>query len=267
MKPGPHPQGNTQANAPQASHAQDTVRALQGSTWERCCAGATASLPVLFGVIPFGLVLGAQAARTGLTPVEVPLMTGLNFAGGSEFAALGLWSSPPHVLLIMAVTFLVNSRMLVMSAAMTPFLQHLPKRKVLPALFFMTDAGWAISMADIRQRASLGIAPAFSLAFYMGSALVFYVAWIACTTLGAIVGPLLGPPETYGLDMAFPAVFLVMLRGMWRGARRALPWLASLVAAALACKLLPGAWYVPVGAVTGILAALALAPKAPAPQS
>src|SRR5690606_16747824 len=123
VKPGARPRPDTQANAPRASRAQDSMRALQGSAWERCCAGATASLPVLFGVIPFGLVLGAQAARAGLTPVEVPLMTGLNFAGGSEFAALGLWSSPPHVLLIMAVTFLVNSRMLVMSAAMTPFLR------------------------------------------------------------------------------------------------------------------------------------------------
>jgi hypothetical protein len=35
----------------------------------------------------FALVLGAQAAQKGLSALEVPLMTGLNFAGGS--------SSPP----------------------------------------------------------------------------------------------------------------------------------------------------------------------------
>ncbi|MBO9353079.1 branched-chain amino acid ABC transporter permease [Bordetella petrii] len=231
------------------------------TAWMQCCAGATASLPILFGIIPFGLVLGAQAAQKGLTPLEVPLMTGLNFAGGSEFAALGLWSSPPHFLLIMAVTFIVNSRMLVMSAALTPFLRHLPKRKVLPALFFMTDAGWALSMADTRRRAHLGIAPAFSMAYYLGSSAVLYVAWVGCTTLGTVLGPLLGHPEAYGLDMAFPAVFLVMLRGMWRGLRRAWPWLASLLAAALTSHLLPGAWYVAAGAVAGILAALAWTPR------
>ncbi|WP_436792419.1 AzlC family ABC transporter permease [Bordetella petrii] len=233
--------------------------------WVRCCAGATASLPMLFGVIPFGLVLGAQAAQAGLTPFEVPLMTGLNFAGGSEFAALGLWAAPPPVLLIMAVTFLVNSRMLVMGAAMTPFLHHLPKRKVLPSLFLMTDASWALSMADTRRRAELGIVPAFSLAYYLGSSLVFYVAWIACTTLGALLGPLLGHPEAYGLDMAFPAVFLVMLRGMWRGWRRAWPWLVSLAVAGLTYRFVPGAWYVAAGALAGILAALAAAPRHAAP--
>lgn len=246
-------------NAPNL-HRANTQALGQPTTWTQCCAGATASLPMLFGIIPFGLVLGAQAAHTGLTPFEVPLMTGLNFAGGSEFAALGLWSFPPHFLLIMAVTFLVNSRMLVMSAALTPFLHHLPKRKVLPALFLMTDASWALSMADIRRRTEQGIGPAFSLAYYMGSSLVFYVAWVSCTTLGAILGPLLGQPELYGLDMAFPAVFLVMLRGMWRGFGRAWPWLVSLLVAALTHKLVPGAWYVPAGAAAGILAAVVWPP-------
>lgn len=239
----------------------------QPSGWAQCCAGATASLPVLFGIIPFGLVLGAQAAQKGLTPYEVPLMTGLNFAGGSEFAALGLWAAPPPFLLIMAVTFLVNSRMLVMGAALTPFLHHLPKRKVLPALFLMTDASWALSMADTRRRAELGIAPAFSLAYYIGSSIVFYVAWIGCTTVGAVLGPLLGHPEAYGLDMAFPAVFLVMLRGMWKGLRRAWPWVASLAAAALTYKLVPGAWYVAAGAVAGILTAVIWNPAPAAARS
>jgi predicted branched-subunit amino acid permease len=39
---------------------------------------------VLLGFIPFALVLGAQAVQKGLGIWEVPLMTGLNFAGGSN---------------------------------------------------------------------------------------------------------------------------------------------------------------------------------------
>lgn len=41
--------------------------------------GLRASLPVLLGFIPFALVLGAQATQKGLSVMEVPLMTGLNF--------------------------------------------------------------------------------------------------------------------------------------------------------------------------------------------
>ncbi|RUV86116.1 branched-chain amino acid ABC transporter permease, partial [Mesorhizobium sp. M5C.F.Ca.IN.020.14.1.1] len=105
--------------------------------------GLQASFPVMLGFIPFALVLGSQAAQKGFTALEVPLMTGLNFGGGSEFAAVELWTSPPHVLLIVAITFLVNSRHLLMGAALAPLIRHLPKRKAFLVLFFMCDESWA----------------------------------------------------------------------------------------------------------------------------
>ncbi|MGE0284631.1 MAG: AzlC family ABC transporter permease, partial [Rhizobiaceae bacterium] len=67
-------------------------------------------LPMMLGFVPFALVLGSQATQKGFSVLEVPLMTGLNFGGGSEFAAVELWTSPPQILLIVAITLLVNSR-------------------------------------------------------------------------------------------------------------------------------------------------------------
>lgn len=217
--------------------------------------GLVSCLPVLLGVIPFGMVLGAQAARKGLTLVEVPLMTGLNFAGGSEFAAIQLWTSPPHILLIAAVTFLVNSRHLLMGAALAPFLRGLPKRKVFPALFLMCDESWAIGITDARKRVPVHAGRAFSLPYYMGAAVALYLIWVASTTLGAVLSPLLGDVEAYGFDMAFPAVFLVLMRGMWKGVAASLPWLASLAVAALTYLVAPGGWYVAAGALSGLAAA------------
>ncbi|MBN7839310.1 AzlC family ABC transporter permease [Stenotrophomonas maltophilia] len=219
--------------------------------------GLRAAVPVMIGFIPFALVLGAQAAQKGLSALEVPLMTGLNFAGGSEFAAVELWTSPPHIALIVAITALVNSRHLLMGASLAPLLQHLPRRRVLPALFFMCDESWAMGVADARRRA-LG----FSLAYYLGVSAGLYTVWVACTALGAIVGPLLGDIHAYGFDMAFPAVFLVLLRGMWQGLKAARPWLVSLVVAAATYLLIPGAWYVASGALAGLAAAWLLAEDA-----
>jgi len=64
--------------------------------------GLRASAPVMLGFVPFALVLGARATQKGMSAFEVALMTGLNFGGGSEFAAIRLWTSPPHILLIVA---------------------------------------------------------------------------------------------------------------------------------------------------------------------
>lgn len=65
----------------------------------------------------------------------------------------------------------------------------------------------------------------------------------------------MGDIRAYGFDIAFPAVFLVLLRGMWKSFRAARPWFVSLAAAALTYLLAPGAWYVPMGALSGVAAA------------
>jgi 4-azaleucine resistance transporter AzlC len=177
-------------------------------------------------------------------------MTGLNFGGGSEFAAVELWTSPPHVLLIAAIVLLVNSRHFLMGAALAPLIRHLPKRKAFAALFFMCDESWAMGLADARRTES-----GLSLGYYMGVSIGLYLTWIVFTALGAFVGSAFGDVTRLGFDMAFPAVFFVMLAGMWKGAAASRPWVVSLVVAATTHLLVPGAWYVPAGALSGVLAA------------
>ncbi|MFJ5506925.1 AzlC family ABC transporter permease [Pectobacterium jejuense] len=217
--------------------------------------GAMAAVPVMIGFIPFGLLLGTQAAQKGMTAPELMLMTGLNFGGGSEFAALSLWTSPPHVLTIVLVSLLVNCRHLLMGASLAPFLAHLPRRQAFLALFFMCDESWAMGIADEAKRRQQGIS-GFSMGFYAGVALSLWLIWVLSTGIGVVVGPVLGDITAWGFDMAFPAVFLVLLKGMWKGLRPAIPWLVSLVCAGLTWHLWPGAAYVPVGALSGIVAIL-----------
>lgn len=217
--------------------------------------GVRASLPVLCGFVPFALVLGAQAAQKGIGSLQLALMTGLNFGGGSEFAAIKLWASPPDVLLIVAITLLINSRHLLMGATLAPLIRNLPRHKAFAALFFMCDESWAMGMADAKNRALRGEAHPFSLPYYMGNAVSLYFVWVLFTSLGVLVGPFIGDVRAWGFDMAFPAVFLVLLQGMWKGGRAAFPWLVSLAVAAIAYLFVPGAWYVAAGTLSGIVVA------------
>ena len=223
--------------------------------------GLKAGLPIMIGFVPFALLLGAQAGQKGLSAVEVPLMAGLNFGGGSEFAAIELWTSPPNVLLIVAITFLVNSRHILMGAALAPYIRHLPKRKAFPALFFMCDESWAMGLADARRRLAAGFSEPFSLPYYLGLSAGLYLTWVTFTAAGALAGPMIGDVKAIGFDMVFPAVFLVLLKGMWTGFRATRAWLVSLVVAASTYLLVPGAWYVLAGALSGVLAAFAIASR------
>ncbi|MDV2468804.1 AzlC family ABC transporter permease [Acinetobacter chinensis] len=218
--------------------------------------GVKISIPMLLGIIPFALVLGTQAAQKGFSTIEVPLLTGLNFAGGSEFAIIEVWTQPPQLMFLLLITFLVNSRHILMGASLAPYIRHLPNRKALPLLFFMCDESWALSITDAHKNNPRNPYAGFSVYFYIGLCFALYVMWVVFTTLGVGIGAFLGDVSKFGFDMAFPAVFLVLLRGMWKGFKPALPWLISLIAAALAYLYLPKGWYVLVGSVTGIIAAI-----------
>ncbi|WP_233627052.1 AzlC family ABC transporter permease [Citrobacter braakii] len=88
--------------------------------------GVRDAVPLLLAIAPYALVLGAQASRSGLSVSELGLMTALNFAGGSEYAAIQIWKNPLPVLAIL-ITFLINSRHIIMGAALTPYIKHLPR--------------------------------------------------------------------------------------------------------------------------------------------
>lgn len=218
--------------------------------------GVKDGIPLLLAIAPYALVLGAQASKAGLATPELGLMTALNFAGGSEFAAIQLWQEPLPVLTIILLTFLINSRHIIMGAALTPYLKHLPRRKVLPALFLMADEGWAVAYSKTLKNAAIMPADkSLSMPYFLGACFPFYPVWVGFSVLGCLVGPILGNVEEYGFAMAFPATFIVLLRGMWKGYRAARPWLVSLAVVAAVYLVIPGHAYVLAGTFSGLLAA------------
>lgn len=212
--------------------------------------GLKESIPMVIGFVPLGLILGVQGAQKGMVWPEMLLMTGMNFAGGSEFAAVNLWQHPLPVLLIATVTLMINSRHILMGAAFAPHLRTLPMKKALPALFFMCDESWAMGLADARKNPA-----GFSWNYYMGVCAMLYTVWVASSAAGTAAGPLLGDVSALGFGMVFPAVFLVLIRGMWKSFASSRPWFVSLAVAAAVYLAVGGAWYVPAGALAGLASA------------
>src|ERR671931_345909 len=70
----------------------------------------------------------------------------------------------------------------------------------------------------------------------LGAGLLLYPCWVGGTALGVLGGGLLGDPARFGLDAAFPALFLALLVRQLAD-RRALA--AALAAAAVALALVP----------------------------
>ncbi len=106
--------------------------------------------------------------------LEMLLMTGMNFAGGSEFATVNLWAEPLPILLIATITFMINSRHILMGAALATHMKEIPLKKTVPALFFMCDESRAMAFSEIQKRKAAGL-PAFNMPSYMGACFILYI--------------------------------------------------------------------------------------------
>jgi predicted branched-subunit amino acid permease len=213
-------------------------------------------IAVLPGMMTFGLAVGTAAARKGISFTDSLLMNVFVYAGASQMVAMEIW---PQVFTwtsiagIAAVTAVVNARLLLMSASLQPWFVTLPLSQSYPAIFFLTDPGWLLSM---RYRADGGR----DAGVFAGSAAIFYSAWISATCAGYFAGRMISDPRVYGLDLVMPVFFGVMLVPLWRGARRALAWVIAGAVALVTEHFVPGWWFIIAGSIAGALAGGFLSP-------
>jgi len=211
--------------------------------------GARLFLPVAISIASYGIVWGVLAGQAGLSLLEVTVMSGLVFAGASQFVALDMWTTPgnlPIVSIVLAVG-IVNLRVMLMSATLRPLVAHLPLPKALAAMFFVSDEQWAMTMAEVRKGGG-------SVAFLLGTGVTSWIAWLGSTVLGRALGAFIDDPTRYGLDFAFTATFLALLLGMWRGRGDLVPWLVAALVAIATAQLVEGNWYIIAGGLAGSLA-------------
>lgn len=206
-------------------------------------------LPVTPGVIVFGLIVGAVAARQDFSFVHHLAMTVLVYSGIAQLVALEIWPKVIDlgtVATLAALAAVIGSRLFLMSVSMRPWFGALPAWQAYSGLFLLTDASWLIAM---RYYGEGGRDPAV----YFSAATTITLGWIVGTIIGFFLGGFVVEPNKYGLDLVLPLFFAAMLVPLWHGARRAIGWAAAGIVAVVAERLLPGWWFIIVGAVSGAL--------------
>jgi 4-azaleucine resistance transporter AzlC len=174
--------------------------------------GVRATLPLLVGVAPFGVIFGAVAVANGISAAGVMAMSLLVFAGSAQFIASGLVAAGAGVALIILTTFIVNVRHSLYAATLAPHFAGLPQRWLLPLGFMLTDETFVV----VAQR-FVGDDKSPSLHwYYFGSALCIYVTWQLCTVIGLLTGQRLTNLHRLGLDFALPLTFIAMLAPLLR---------------------------------------------------
>ena len=227
------------------SENDSTSRKIMTFTLSGALLGAKRTIPLAISAFAIGIVFGVLARQARLSVVDALLMSGLVYAGASQFVALSLWTAIPFpVTTIILTTFIVNMRHLLMGAALRPWFANLSPWKVYTSVFFMVDESWAMTTSDFAKGGR-------DAGFLFGSGFILYLAWVSSAVIGRTVGAWIQNPAQWGFDFAFTAVFTALLVGMWKGKSNLLPWVVAAVVAVAAEHWLPGKWYILMGGVAG----------------
>lgn len=211
--------------------------------------GIAKSIPLALGVVPSGLVYGMLSVHAGLTVTETTLMSLIVFAGASQLQAVAMLQGGAGIPFIVASTFLINLRHLMMGLSISPYFTEATPwwRRVLA--FGMSDESYLVSIGHYRdQRVTQG-----SPYFMLGSGATIYAVWALVSLVGALAGNAIHDPLRWGLDFAMPATFLTLLIPQlvsWRVG--AVVGVTALVATA-SFILIPGKWYMIIAVVAGTL--------------
>ena len=209
-------------------------------------AGVREQLPLLLGVSPFGLAYGAYAVKSGL-PSDVALaMSVIVFGGASQFVGTRLIAEGTLGIVIVLTVALVNSRHLLYSASLAPYVQHLGRPWRWALAYLLTDEAYAVAIARYRR----GGNEEYGHWFFLGTATALWVCWQVSTGVGVFVGAAV--PDSWQLDFALPVTFIALLVPML-SQRAAI--VAALVAGAFAVT--GYRWPYAVGLITAALAGMA----------
>ena len=230
---------------PQQKSAQAPYWSLPGLVQGARMCGA-----MVPGTVVFAAAYGTLAAQKGLTFGETVLMSALVYGGASQLVALEVWSNPltlATVLSLAVVTGIVNARFILMGATLRPWFTALPQWQAYAALNGTVDATWLIA---VRYRAEGGS----DASVFAGAGLALWVVWVTSAIPGYLLGAFIADPKRFGFDLMVPIFFAALFVPLWRGARRAVGWVIAGLVALIVSYLVPGWWFIVIGALSGSIA-------------
>jgi 4-azaleucine resistance transporter AzlC len=192
-------------------------------------AGMKAEIPILVGVIPFGLIYGASALGAGVSRNLAQAMSAIIFAGSAQFVTAQFIGAGIPGLVIVVTAFIINLRHALYSASLAPYVRHLPRRWKWLLAYLLTDEAYAVTVSHYLKPGDV----AKKHWYFLGTGLALWASWQASTAVGVFLGAQV--PASWSLDFALPLTFIALVVPVLRDrAGIASALVAGLAATALA---------------------------------
>lgn len=176
--------------------------AAPGDGWR---AGVVAMLPVLLGIVPFGMVAGIAGVENGATVAQSIAFGFLSYSAAAQIAAFDLLGRGAPLIVVIGTAIVINLRFAMYSASLA---RHITGGRLVRRAadaYLLTDHAYALTVS----RATQPPPPRYLRSYYFGAAVVMWAAQMTAVVVGALFGT--GAPEAIPLAFAVPLTFLALL--------------------------------------------------------
>lgn len=171
--------------------------------------GFTEALPLAIAIGAYGLSYGVLANQANFNLTKTVAMSLLVFSGSVQMVTVAMLATGATLTSVLFTAVLLNLRNLLYGAALAEGLAPAKKKWRWVLAFGVSDEAFVLGSARFKK---YGPDP-----LYFGIvAGTFYLAWIASSYIGALIGGQIDPLK-WGLDLAFPVTFAALLIPLLKG--------------------------------------------------
>lgn len=168
--------------------------------------GLATGFPIMLGYLPIAITYGVLARQTGLSLVELTMMSGLVYAGASQFMAVNMIAVSASAMEIIIATFVLNFRHFVMSLSFMNRLRNVDRKWKLRLSLGLTDESFAVSAFHPKEASKK-----HGAFFYLGIFMIAYLSWVFGSLLGGVLGDVVPASLSQSMGIALYAMFIGLL--------------------------------------------------------
>lgn len=176
--------------------------------------GVKECIPTLLGYAGVGLSFGIVAVASGFSMLEIILLCLLVYAGAAQFIICALVISGTPISAIILTTFIVNSRMFLLSMTLAPSYKNYSLLNRIGLSTLVTDETFGVAITPHLKGEKINDR------WLHGLNITAYVFWTFACIIGAVFGKYIHQPEALGLDFAITAMFILLAVSQFDSLRR-----------------------------------------------
>lgn len=235
--------------------AEEMIEQKQYTKMAMFKQGVITGIPITLGYIPVAITFGVLSFQSGLSLLELTLMSALVFAGASQFMGVNMIVANASMIEIVIATFVLNFRHFIMSLSfMNSIRDHVSLKGRLGVSLGLTDEAFAVASMN-QEKANNNQA----VYFYIGIFLSGYLAWVLGSLVGGVLGEVIPEQLSQSMGIALYALFISLLvPAVKKEVRYGLVALIAMLINAIAVQFMSSGWAIVVGTLLGGLSGVVL---------